>query len=127
VSATLATQSRSASFVASLSVSAPDCTGTTSAPSSFMRNTFGAWRSTSIGAHVDDAGQAKARRTTVAVATPCWPAPVSAMIRYLPMRRASRIWPSALFDLVRAGVVQLVPLQVDRWPRPDASVSRCAK
>ena len=27
----------------------------------------------------------------LAVATPCWPAPVSAMMRVLPMRRASRI------------------------------------
>ena len=31
---------------------------------------------------------------TVAVATPCCPAPVSAMTRVLPMRRASRIWPT---------------------------------
>jgi hypothetical protein len=36
---------------------------------------------------------------TVAVATPCWPAPVSAMIRVLPMRLASRIWPMQLFTL----------------------------
>jgi hypothetical protein len=36
---------------------------------------------------------------TVAVATPCWPAPVSAMIRVLPMRRARMIWPSTLLIL----------------------------
>ena len=36
---------------------------------------------------------------TVAVATPCWPAPVSAMIRVLPMRIASRIWPMQLLIL----------------------------
>ena len=36
---------------------------------------------------------------TVAVATPCWPAPVSAMIRVLPMRFARRIWPIALLIL----------------------------
>ena len=35
----------------------------------------------------------------VAVATPCWPAPVSAMTRVLPIRRASRTWPSALLIL----------------------------
>src|ERR687893_215352 len=39
------------------------------------------------------------RAATVAVATPCWPAPVSAMIRVLPMRRASRIWPMQLLIL----------------------------
>ena len=31
------------------------------------------------------------RAATVADATPCWPAPVSAMMRVLPMRRARRI------------------------------------
>src|ERR1022692_3998482 len=36
---------------------------------------------------------------TVAVATPCWPAPVSAMIRILPMRLATRTWPMALLIL----------------------------
>ena len=36
---------------------------------------------------------------TVAAATPCWPAPVSAMMRCLPMRYASRPWPSALLIL----------------------------
>ena len=35
----------------------------------------------------------------VAAATPCCPAPVSAMIRVLPMRRASRIWPMQLLIL----------------------------
>jgi len=36
---------------------------------------------------------------TVAVATPCWPAPVSAMMRRLPMRLASSAWPMVLFTL----------------------------
>jgi hypothetical protein len=39
------------------------------------------------------------RAQTVAVATPCWPAPVSAMIRVLPIRMASRIWPMQLLIL----------------------------
>ena len=39
------------------------------------------------------------RAQTVAVATPCWPAPVSAMMRFLPMRMASRIWPTVLLIL----------------------------
>src|SRR2546421_210427 len=36
---------------------------------------------------------------TVAVATPCCPAPVSAMMRRFPMLRASNAWPSALLIL----------------------------
>ncbi len=44
---TLVTQSRSASLTASLSVFEPLSTGITFAPSSFMRKTFSAWRSTS--------------------------------------------------------------------------------
>ena len=39
------------------------------------------------------------RAHTVAVATPCWPAPVSAMIRFFPSRCAITTWPSALFTL----------------------------
>ena len=35
----------------------------------------------------------------MAVATPCWPAPVSAMTRRLPMRWASSAWPSTLLIL----------------------------
>jgi len=47
VVSTFVTQSRIASLMASLSVFEPDVTGTTRAPSSSMRKTFGAWRSTS--------------------------------------------------------------------------------
>ena len=39
------------------------------------------------------------RAAAVAVATPCWPAPVSATSRVLPMRLASRAWPSTLLIL----------------------------
>ena len=35
----------------------------------------------------------------VAVATPCWPAPVSAITRVLPSRRVSSAWPSTLLIL----------------------------
>ena len=41
---TLATQSRSASLIASLRVALPEATGTTSEPSSFIRATLSAWR-----------------------------------------------------------------------------------
>ena len=47
MSSTFVTQSRMASDVASLSVEVPEVTGRTSAPSSFIRNTFRAWRSMS--------------------------------------------------------------------------------
>ena len=33
------------------------------------------------------------------MATPCWPAPVSAMTRFLPIRLVSRAWPSTLLIL----------------------------
>ena len=39
------------------------------------------------------------RAAMVAVATPCCPAPVSAITRGFPMRRASSAWPSVLFTL----------------------------
>jgi len=45
------------------------------------------------------AGQHGVATATVAVATPCCPAPVSAMMRFFPMRLASRIWPMQLLIL----------------------------
>ena len=45
------------------------------------------------------AGQHGVATATVAVATPCWPAPVSAMTRGLPMRLASMAWPMVLLIL----------------------------
>ena len=50
---------------------------------------------------------------TVAVATPCWPAPVSAMTRVLPMRRARSTWPDGIVDFVRAGVEQILALEIN--------------
>ena len=49
-------------------------------------------------AHVDRAVEPE-QAQAVAVATPCWPAPVSAITRFLPMRRASSPWPIALLIL----------------------------
>jgi hypothetical protein len=113
VSDTVATQSRSASFVASFSVRVPDSTVRTSAPSSFMRYTLSCCRRTSSAPMYTTHSMPNSAHA-VAVATPCWPAPVSAMMRCLPMRRASRIWPSVLLILWDAGVRQVLPLQVDR-------------
>ena len=63
-------------------------------------------------AHVDDAVRPKWAQA-VAVATPCWPAPVSAMTRGLPIRSVSRAWPMRVVDLVGAGVVEVLALEVD--------------
>ena len=45
------------------------------------------------------AGQHGVASATVAEATPCWPAPVSAMMRVLPMRLASMAWPIVVLIL----------------------------
>ena len=49
-------------------------------------------------AHIDDAFKAE-HRGDRRRGDPCWPAPVSAMMRVLPMRLASRIWPMQLLIL----------------------------
>ena len=63
-----------------------------------MRTTLGAWRSTSTEPMNTTQGMSNSAQA-VAVATPCWPAPVSAMTRVLPMRLASSTWPSTLLIL----------------------------
>src|SRR5579875_626966 len=93
-----ADDSHSASFSASLSVCEPDLTGTTSAPSSFIRYTLIFWRSMSTAPMYTTHFMPK-RAHTVAVATPCWPAPVSAMIRRLPIARATSACPTVLLIL----------------------------
>jgi hypothetical protein len=85
---TLVTQSRSASFMESLSVREPDSTEMTFAPSMRMRPTLGACRATSTAPMYTSHGN-PIIAAAVAVATPCWPAPVSAMMRCLPSFLAS--------------------------------------
>ena len=97
-SATFVTQSRIASLTASLSVAVPEVTERTSAPSARIRRTFGPWRSMSSAPMYTTHGRSSSAQA-VAVATPCWPAPVSAMTRVLPSRRVSSAWPSALLIL----------------------------
>ena len=80
---TLATQSRSASLIASLSVALPESTGTTFGaeqlhPGHVERLPLGVDR-----AHVDGAVEAEVAPPRWRVATPCWPAPVSAITRGL--------------------------------------------
>ena len=97
-SSTLVTQSRIASLTASLSVAVPDVTERTSAPSARIRSTFGAWRWMS-SSPMNTTHGSSSRAHAVAVATPCCPAPVSAITRDLPRRRVSSAWPSALLIL----------------------------
>ncbi len=73
-------------------------TGTTSAPRSFIRDTLGACRRVSSSPMYTTHGS-PSRAHAVAVATPCMPAPVSAMIRSFPRRFASNAWPRALLIL----------------------------
>ena len=60
----------------------------------------------------------------VAVATPCWPAPVSAMTRDLPRRRVRSAWPEGVVDLVGAGVGEVLALEVE--PESTAADVACA-
>ncbi len=53
------------------------------------------------------------RAHTAAVATPCWPAPVSAMIRGLAHPPGQQRLADRVVDLVRAGVRQAFQLDVD--------------
>ena len=105
-----ATHARIASFTASFSVALPDSTGTTSAPSSFMRQTLSAWRSTST-APMYTVQPSPNSAAAVAVATPCWPAPVSAIsVRLAHAPREQRL-AEHVVDLVRPGVREVLALQ----------------
>src|SRR5579875_800179 len=76
----------------------PFTTLTTLAPSIRMRNTFSRCRRISSSPIYTVQSKPNSAQT-VAVATPCWPAPVSAMMRRLPIRRASSAWPRQLLIL----------------------------
>ena len=84
--------------MASFRVFEPVVTDTTSAPSNFMRSTFTAWRTVSSSPMYTTQGRPNSAHA-VAVATPCWPAPVSAMMRPFPSRLASNTWPIVLLIL----------------------------
>ncbi len=70
----------------------------TRAPSISMRVTLRCWRTTSTSP-MQMTHSRPMRAALAAVPTPCWPAPVSAMTRVLPMRLASRHWPMVLLTL----------------------------
>ena len=73
-------------------------------------------------AHVDGAGLSPSSAAAVAVATPCWPAPVSAITRRLPMRLGEQRLAEGVVDLVGAGVEQVLALEPD--PRPAELVAQ---
>ena len=87
-----------ASLVASLSVPVPLVTGITVVPSNFIRKTLRACRSIS-SSPINTQHSSPNNAATVAQATPCCPAPVSATMRVFPMRRASKACPKALLIL----------------------------
>ena len=68
----------------------------------------------------------------VAVATPCWPAPVSAMIRLLPMRLANKACPMVLLILwapvwaksSRFKRMVAPPMTLDSWGHGVSGVAR---
>ena len=66
-------------------------------------------------AHVHDALQPN-NAAAVAVATPCWPAPVSAIDARLPMRRVSSAWPMTLLILCEPVCVRSSRLSSTRTP-----------
>ena len=63
---------------------------------------------------------------TVALATPCWPAPVSATMRRLPSRCASSAWPTALLILCAPVCARSSRLSQMRAP-PTSALSRSAR
>ncbi len=90
--------SRNVADTASLSVAVPSSTACTRAPKRRMRYTLSAWRSVS-SRPMNTSHSMPMSAAAVAVATPCWPAPVSAMRRVFPIRFASSAWPSTLLIL----------------------------
>ena len=70
----------------------------TSAPSSSIRKTLSSWRFVSTSPMNTVHSRPKSA-AAVAAATPCCPAPVSAIMRVLPIRLVRSAWPTTLFSL----------------------------
>ena len=98
--------------MASFRVAEPAVTGRTSAPSSFMRKTLGDWRSTSTDAHEDDAGNVEQRAGRGGGHAMLAGAGLGDDAR-LAHALGQQHLAQHVVDLVRAGVVQLVALEVD--------------
>ena len=111
--ATLVTQSRIASFIASLSVREPDCTACTFAPSSSMRRTFGAWRCTSsapMNTSQRRPSSAQRRGGRDAVLAGAGLRDDARLAHALGEQHLAE----RVVDLVRAGVAQVFALEPDR-------------
>ena len=117
---TVATHSRMASFTASLSVRLPDVTVRTSAPSSSMRKTLSSWRCVSTSPMKTVHSRPKSA-AAVADATPCWPAPVSAIMRDLPIRLVRSACPTTLLSLCEPVCARSSRLRSTRTPRRSDS------
>ena len=83
-----------------------------------MRNTLSAWRSVSTSP-MKTVHSSPSSAAAVAVATPCWPAPVSAIRRRLPIRTASSPWPTTLLSLCEPVCSEVLALEQD----PDAELA----
>ena len=112
--------------MASFSVPWPAVTGRTSAPSSFMRKTFGLLPLDVGGAHVDDAGKAEARRDRGRGDAVLAGAGLGDDAR-LAHALGEQDLAEAVVDLVRAGVVQVLALEIDLGAAEMRSVSASAK
>ena len=119
---TLATQSRRASLTASLSVRLPEVTGSDLGAEQPHPEDVESWRSVSISPMYTTHSRPNSA-AAVAVATPCWPAPVSATRRGLPISHREQALAEDVVDLVGAGVGEVLTLEQSRTP----SSSRVAR
>ncbi len=107
--------------MASFNVREPLSIGKTVAPSSFMRMTFMDWRSTS-SAPIKMAQSMLSRAAAVAVATPCCPAPVSAIRCVFPHHFGQKSLAKGVVDFMGSGMQQVLPFQ----PQAEAQFFRKA-
>ena len=97
-----------------------------------MRRTFIRWRAASTAPMYTVQSRPRSAHA-VAVATPCWPAPVSQRMRFFPVRFASRHCPSVLLSLCapvwrrssRFSVISHPARSERRWAR-ESGVGRPA-
>ena len=126
MSSTLVTQSRSASFMASFSVPWPAVTGTHLGAEQLHAEDVGLLPLDVGRAHVDDAGQAEARRDGGRGHAVLAGAGLGDDAR-LAHALGQQDLAEAVVDLVRAGVVQLLALEVDLGAAEMLASGRSAK
>ena len=122
---TLVTQSRIASFSASFSVFEPDSTGTTLGAEQLHAEDVLRLALDVLGAHVDDALHAEARGDGRRGDAVLAGAGLGDHARLAHAPREQRL-ADAVVDLVRAGVVQVLALQVDLRAAELLATSACA-